>query len=270
LPTALIVGLWCAPTDLSYQFFRGLYHHVVPVLNRLSATYSKVGDPKVFSSEQFPWSHMLEENWSEIRQELDEVMVYKEFIPSFVEVSKIQYKIDSKDGMWKTFFFSGPDNHWSEGNCRLCPVTCRLLHQVPGLQGSFFSILAAGKHIPRHRGMFKGSIRYHLALKVPQPRDRVRIAIDDKEYYWQEGQTLIFDDTNPHEVWNDADEDRVVLLLDIARPMYFPMNVVHSLLVKMYGFSSEMRDALQNQMHWEQHLQQKIMEQASNASTASE
>ena len=35
---------------------------------------------------------------------------------------------------------------------------------------AFFSILAPGKHIPEHRGSLKGVIRYHLALKVPEPR----------------------------------------------------------------------------------------------------
>ena len=35
------------------------------------------------------------------------------------------------------------------------------------MKSAFFSILAPGKHIPKHYGKHKGIIRYHLALKVP-------------------------------------------------------------------------------------------------------
>jgi aspartyl/asparaginyl beta-hydroxylase (cupin superfamily) len=34
---------------------------------------------------------------------------------------------------------------------------------------AFFSILLPHKHIPEHRGLYKGLLRYHLALKVPKP-----------------------------------------------------------------------------------------------------
>ena len=98
---------------------------------------------------------------------------------------------------------------------------------VPGMQTAMFSILAAGKHIPDHNGPYKGVIRYHLGLKVPRAADRCRIRVGDTIATWREGASLIFDDTYEHEVWNDTDEERVVLFLDIVRPLRFPMNVVN-------------------------------------------
>ncbi len=35
---------------------------------------------------------------------------------------------------------------------------------------------------------------------------------------WQEGRCLIFDDSWEHEVWNDSNSDRVVLLVNFWHP----------------------------------------------------
>ena len=39
---------------------------------------------------------------------------------------------------------------------------------------------------------------------------------------WAEGETLVFDDTYQHEVWNDTDGTRVVLLIQFERPLRNP------------------------------------------------
>ena len=43
--------------------------------------------------------------------------------------------------------------------------------------------------------------------------------VGDKMIYWEEGKCVIFDDTHKHEVWNDTDGIRVVLLFDVFRPL---------------------------------------------------
>ena len=43
---------------------------------------------------------------------------------------------------------------------------------------------------------------------------------------WEEGRTLVFDDMHPHEVWNETDETRVVLLIQFARPTAWPGRLV--------------------------------------------
>jgi len=35
------------------------------------------------------------------------------------------------------------------------------------MKTAFFSILAPGKHLPAHRGPYKGVMRYHLGLLIP-------------------------------------------------------------------------------------------------------
>jgi beta-hydroxylase len=45
------------------------------------------------------------------------------------------------------------------------------------------------------------------------------MAVNDELVRWREGEWLVFDETNPHEVWNESDRPRVVLFLQLRRPM---------------------------------------------------
>ncbi len=101
-----------------------------------------------------------------------------------------------------------------------------LLEQVPGMMTAFFSILAPGKYIPDHRGPFNGVLRYHLGLKVPEPAEQCRIRVADEYAHWEEGESLLFDDTYRHEVWNDTDGERAVLFMDVRRPLRFPFDLL--------------------------------------------
>jgi aspartate beta-hydroxylase len=42
--------------------------------------------------------------------------------------------------------------------------------------------------------------------------------VGDRRVVWQEGRCVVFDDSFEHEVWNSADEPRIVLLFDIVHP----------------------------------------------------
>jgi ornithine lipid ester-linked acyl 2-hydroxylase len=162
--------------------------------------YSKVGNPVFFSVEQFPWAQNLEANWATIRQELDQVLPYTEALPNYQDISDRQTQI-TDDNRWKTFFFCA-FGFRSAANCERCPQTWALIKDIPGLQVAFFSIFAPHKHIPEHTGKHKGIIRYHLALKVPEPAAACGIRVGNQVVHWEEGKSLLFDDTFPHEAWN--------------------------------------------------------------------
>lgn len=222
-------------------------------IDRLVAKYSKVGDSVFFTNEQFPWSYKLEANWKLIREELDDVMEFADVLPNFDDISPRQKKI-AGDNLWKTYFFYA-FGFKAQKNCDRCPETTKLLNQIPGLKVAFFSILAPGKHIPEHYGKHKGIIRYHLALKVPQARENCWIRVADQVRHWEEGKSLIFDDTFPHEVRNDTDEYRVVLFLDIARPLRFPLSLVNWLLSNLIAASPIIQVARTNHENWEKQFE---------------
>ena len=63
---------------------------------------------------------------------------------------------------------------------------------------------------------------------------------------------MVFDDTFNHEVWNDTDETRVVLFVDVMRPLPFPESAINEGIVKAIGHSPFVLDAKRNQEAWEQ------------------
>lgn len=227
---------------------------VLWTLEKLIAKASKVPNSPYFKSDLFDWAKNLEQNHAIIRKELDGILEHLEQIPSFQQISADQKSI-TQDDKWKTFFLYG-FGYKAEQNCAKCPETTKLIENIPGMKTAFFSILAPGKHIPEHRGLYKGFIRYHLGVKIPQPNTQCGIKVDGETRHWEEGKSLIFDDTYLHEAWNDSDEIRVVLFMDILRPLKFPGNILNDILLSLIKRSSFIQDAKENQEAWEQRFEE--------------
>lgn len=222
---------------------------LVRSLERVIGRASLIPDEPFLDGAQFPWVKLLEDHAETIRAELSRVMVRHQDLPNFQDISKDQRHLTSDDG-WKTFFFYAYGFRAAE-NCERCPETARVLAQIPGMKTAFFSILAPGKHIPPHRGPFKGVIRAHLGLQVPEPREQCRIRVDQEIRAWEQGRVMVFDDTYQHEVWNDTDGVRVVLFLDIVRPLRFPVNLLNAGILKVIGWSPFVQNAADNYRAWE-------------------
>jgi beta-hydroxylase len=109
-----------------------------------------------------------------------------------------------------------------------------------------FSILTPGSRISAHRGVYNGVLRYHLALMVPSRPERCAIRIDGQTRHWEEGKSLIFDDTREHEVWNDSDEGRVVLFVDFLRDLPPPLSWLNRGLLRLIAASPYVRNMLAN------------------------
>lgn len=219
-------------------------------LERFIARSSLVPNSPLLSTEHFPWATELEASWKTIRRELEEVLRYHDDLPNFQEISRDQESI-TDDDRWKTFFFFGY-GFKSEANCARCPETARLLERVPGLTTAFFSILSPHKHIPAHRGPYKGVIRYHLALLVPEPAEACGIRVGHEVAHWEEGRSLVFDDSYDHEAWNDTDGVRVVLFMDVVRPLLPPAKWVNQALLKAIAVSPFVQDAKRRELAWEE------------------
>ena len=116
---------------------------------------------------------------------------------------------------WKVFYLYAMGEKPAANRAR-CPRTAALLDQVPGLFQAFFSILDGGKSIPAHAGPYRGYIRYHLGLVVPEDNPP-SIRVKDQHYTWKEGESILFDDSWDHEVINKSDGDRVVLIVDVRQ-----------------------------------------------------
>jgi len=233
-----------AEKNLTKRFTHWLKHSGRPALNRFLARYSKVGDPVIFDNALFPWAKLFEENYEAIREEAARLLELRDHLPAFHEVSPYQLRISDND-MWKTVWLYG-FGHRSDIVSELCPVTAKLIEEVPELQSALFSMLAPGKHIPPHRGVYKGLINYHLGVLIPKQAEQARMRVGDETFHWEAGKSHIFDDTNEHEVWNDSGEERVVLFLQIHRPFELPGRLVSQLFLKVLRRTPYLKVPLEN------------------------
>ncbi len=201
-------------------------------------------DPEIF-----PWTKVLEAGWQDIRADLDDVLRHRADLPNFQDISRDVASI-TDDDQWKTFFFLGY-GYRSEANWARCPRTAALLEQIPGLTTAFFSILSPGKHIKEHRGPYRGVLRYHLGLMVPEPAEKCGITVGGETRHWAEGESMLFDDGYLHEAWNDSDGVRAVLFLDVVRPLQGSAEKVNNALLKAIAISPFLRDAKKRHEAWE-------------------
>lgn len=198
--------------------------------------------------EAFPFARTLEANWRVIREELDTVLAVRQDLPAFHEITADVS--DISDENWKTFFFYGYGFR-SESNCARCPRTAALVEQIPGMTTAMFSILEPGKRIPPHRGPWTGVLRYHLGLKIPDP-ERCGIEVGGVTARWREGESMVFDDSYEHRAWNDTDETRVVLFVDMLRPCGPIGSLVNRAVIGAAAHSPFVADAKRKHLAWEQ------------------
>ena len=210
---------------------------------------SLVGNAPVLDMQHFPLLKTFPENWQAIRAEIVEILKHREAVPLFQEVSPDQMRI-SKGANWRTFILFGFGAKLAK-NCGRAPLTTKLLEQVPNLQTAWFSILSPGYHIPAHRGVSKGILRAHLGLIIPRQPEKCRMRVGETINVWRPGEIFVFDDTYEHEVWNDTEDERVILLFDFDRPMRFWGRLVNKTFVGLMKLTAYYQEPKKNMRNFE-------------------
>jgi aspartyl/asparaginyl beta-hydroxylase (cupin superfamily) len=189
---------------------------------------------------EYPELSVLAQNYPVIRAECETLMARQLKLPGMEELSS--YTAGGIHQIaWKTFVFKS--GGFIEENCALAPRTADLLRGIPGIYMAFFSVLEPHQHIKPHWGYWKGFVRYHLGVVIPHNNADnkcwIRINADawDREnrsaiaqgetHYWKNGEAVLFDDTFLHEAANETDQVRVVLFLDVARKMVWPLALLN-------------------------------------------
>ncbi|MGH8779226.1 aspartyl/asparaginyl beta-hydroxylase domain-containing protein [Paraburkholderia sp.] len=176
--------------------------------------------PVLDAAHFFPDAARFEANWQAIRAEALQVATSLARIPRFHEVMREQADISANDGRdWRMYIMQAYGVRFPR-NLERCPTLAAIVAQSPDVLSASFSFLAPGKHIPPHRGPFRGILRGYLVLSMPLDADGLPAAtltVDGHPHRLHDGEFMLWDDTFVHEVRNASDEVRIVLLLDIRR-----------------------------------------------------
>ena len=168
----------------------------------------------------FPDGRKFAAAWREIRDEGLAVAQQLATVPKFHEIMREQTEISANDGRdWRMLILKayGIEN---PPNMAKCPLLASIVKAAPDVLSASISFLSPGKHVPAHRGPFRGVLRFYLALSMPTAADGrpgAVLRIADSEYRLKDGEFLLWDDTYSHEVWNHSESVRMVLLLDVRR-----------------------------------------------------
>jgi len=221
----LLMAEWDRQRSINYEM-KWYYADAFPL--PLMGIYNSMvrlthpGQTHKFDPNDFEGHHIMSSAWPHIRQEALEIYRRKHTLLDMKELYDGFSTIDADPGKWKVFVLKWYDKPLRVAKT-LCPKTVSIINQCPDVHAAMFSIIEPGKFIPEHKGPFVGCLRYHLGLLVPQDRANCYIDVNRERFHWEEGKAFVFDDTYVHSVYNNTNEPRIILFVDIERPLYSPV-----------------------------------------------
>lgn len=193
------------------------HSNILGPINCLFYGFSTLKKSAYINVDNFPELKVFQDNWEEIREEAVNLND-KAQIKSSDEQDDLGFNSFFKTG-WKRFYLKWYGSSLESAN-ELCPKTVELLNSVRSVKGAMFAMLPPGARLVKHRDPYAGSLRYHLGLVTPNSEECF-ISVDGEKYYWKDGEPVIFDETFIHYAENKTETNRIVLFLDVKRPVNF-------------------------------------------------
>lgn len=210
-----------------------------------------ITEKKVFYTEEekkkiFPTSTVLESSWQEIRDE------YFRYLHSKEEgINKGLKEKEDNDNIGKNFIVENEEfwKGWTTIKLKIFgketdtlrnsfPKLKTILDRDKNIVTAFFSIMEPGKVLRAHYGPFKGILRYHLGLSIPNKElGDCFISVNSEIYEWNNGEGVLFDETYLHFVKNETALPRVILFLDVKRPLPSPLHLLNDFLLFLISIS---------------------------------
>lgn len=234
----LIIYMLCA----IYVQNRGLVQHnsltrkitdhanLLAPINCLFYAFSTEKSSAYINLEKFPELKVLQDNWQIIRDEAINLN-NEAHIKASTDLDDLGFNSFFRTG-WKRFYLK-----WYGANLKsaeqLCPKTLQLLNQLPSVKGAMFTMLPPDSRLGKHRDPYAGSLRYHLGLVTPNSDD-CYISVDGQNYSWRDGEAVMFDETYIHHAENKTDQNRIILFLDVKRPVnFFLVDVINEIFSRV-------------------------------------
>lgn len=172
-------------------------------------------DPCFFDPDQFDWVKKIEENWTDIRDEMMTLLTEQDdVLKPYANKAMV-----SRTNKWKTFglmFWTFKD----QDNIAKCPKTWALIKDVPNLTAASFNLLDEKTTIKPHRGDTNAIVRCHMGISVPDSAPKCAFRVGSETRSWENGKFFMFCDAHEHTAWNNTDAPRYIMVLDVIRPEY--------------------------------------------------
>ena len=194
----------------------------------------------------FPPSIEIENNSTTI---INEFKKYTEInTPECIRKTNPGFKIENNsddDNCWRALYLKKIgkiDNNMIQ----YFPNTIALLKDNH-IHNAFFSILDPGVEITPHHGYYKGYLRYHLGVIIPNGDEKAYIVCGGEKYVWEQNKGIMFDDMYTHYVKNPTNKIRVVLYIDVKRESNYLINKINDTGIYLIENSFFLNMFLKNQ-----------------------
>lgn len=161
---------------------------------------------------------------------------------SIDELSKDQFDLNH-DKKWKAIFLYGY-SFYNTNEIVHFPRTVDFIRKhEKSITLTMFSTTVPSKHIPAHQGNNHGVLRLQIGLDIPNPEKCV-LRVEDKKVNLKEKEIFIFDDTFEHELKNDSDANRTVLIIDYYKPLPFFYSILNKRKIRQISKSDYIQSVL--------------------------
>lgn len=194
-----------------------------------------------YSPDSFPELAYVKENWKVIR---DEVLEYERNHGNLAGQNAVN--VAGVAGEPWTLLYLKSFNRQFPKNKKKFPKTAAIFDSIPNVVFAAVSILPPKTKILPHHGDTNGIVRSHLGLVIPAPYPDIAIKVREEERGWEEGEIFCFINVHRHEVWNNTNERRYILLFD-----FVPKPLQHRILeICSKGLGSQSYNALYVKFGW--------------------
>lgn len=100
------------------------------------------------------------------------------------------------------------------------PTLYRFARTHPDITSCSMNKIIPGTILKHHYGETNAIIRIHMGLKLPKDRMSCGMEVKGEKVFWEEGRAFGFLDAHPHHVWNETDEERYIVIVDVIRPEF--------------------------------------------------
>ena len=143
----------------------------------------------------------------------------------FDEISKDQIKLNL-DKKWEVVILYGY-SFFNTKELTHFPTLSKLIKKHSSkLTLAMFSTTRPGKTIPQHHGNNYGVNRIQIGIDIADP-ENCFLRVDDKKFFLKEQKMIIFDDTFEHQLENNSNHNRTVLILDFYKQLPFFYHLIN-------------------------------------------
>jgi aspartyl/asparaginyl beta-hydroxylase (cupin superfamily) len=189
-------------------------YHSEPDLYFLKESSYNGQHPNYFNPKNFEWVVELEKNYLTIVEEIDGLLVGRETMPPNINPPYL-----SAPDAWHNFYFFN-FRWYDHKNCKRYPKTFALINTIPSVSFAGITVLEPHSKVLPHIGETNATIRCHLGLKIPGNYLDCGIKVNGEDSGYYEGKLLMFSDAHFHTTWNNTNERRFLLIVDIIQPQF--------------------------------------------------